>query len=662
MGRRLLIPAVVAGEGPVKAVPIIFRAVCEICGAEYEIDFRHPEYSEEFRRFFFLSEDAAKNRLRLLLPRGSCKAREGHRFRASIIARQDYRWVRLTPLLGPEEAGERERSVRGVSGILFGSQIGAKAMLLDAEVSTALDGELILLAKSAHPLEERGERPGGEDLALAKAVFGGKSLGEVEALIDAIIAPSIRGRSRAKLCSALSATSVKWIKGADGGLIPGCMRVLFIGDPRTGKGMILRWFSERGISGHAVGETSSRTGLIYNIDNEKGILSWGVLPLNDGGMVCIEGLHGLPAEEMSRFREALAQMRVEVHRRVEGVAWCRTRIVADLNPRRPMDEYLYPCLALLDNDPFRDPADLTRWDLAIPFYENDVEPDVMYGGLPEPIPSGEEALKVLIRLAWSLKADEVLISDEAYKRAVEEFKKLKEEYETLDLPLIHNGTMWSLLRIAASIAILELSLKDGKLLIEEKQVEEASMIIRENLEAIGLGDYKASLSKEVLGEDEYERIREKMEEEGKEENERILIELGKRSLDSEELAGRLGCSSKTVKRKAKMLKGVGLIRSGKGGYSLTKRGIQYLRMAINTVQNVPDVPDVPTPGDETLEIMKGPPENRGQKGHQGQGFREGACELCGYSGYSKFYKVKYFDQAIWVCEACYRKRREWTPA
>jgi hypothetical protein len=43
-------------------------------------------------------------------------------------------------------------------------------------------------------------------------------------------------------------------------------------------------------------------------------------------------------------------------------------------------------------------------------------------------------------------------------------------------------------------------------------------------------------------------------------------------------------------------------------------------MAINTVQNVPDVPDVPTPGDETLEIMKGPPENRGQKGHQGQAF------------------------------------------
>jgi hypothetical protein len=30
MGRRLLIPAVVAGEGPMKAVPIIFRAICEI--------------------------------------------------------------------------------------------------------------------------------------------------------------------------------------------------------------------------------------------------------------------------------------------------------------------------------------------------------------------------------------------------------------------------------------------------------------------------------------------------------------------------------------------------------------------------------------------------------------------------------------------------------
>jgi hypothetical protein len=111
-----------------------------------------------------------------------------------------------------------------------------------------------------------------------------------------------------------------------------------------------------------------------------------------------------------------------------------------------------------------------------------------------------------------------------------------------------------------------------------------------------------------------------------------------------------------------MLKVLGLIRSGKGGYSLTKRGIQYLKMAINTVQNVPDVPDVPTPGDETLEIMKGPPENRGQKGHQGQAFREETCELCGYSGFTTFHRVRWYGRVIAVCEECFKKRREWTPA
>jgi DNA replicative helicase MCM subunit Mcm2 (Cdc46/Mcm family) len=558
--------------------------------------------------------------------------------------------------------------------ILLGERQEVKSLLLDGEVILNPDKEILLLVWRAYPLEGLGNRPGPDELALAEAVFRGRSLEELEELTDRIVAPTIRGRSRAKLLAALTAVSPMWLRGSEGGRIPGCMRVLFFGDVRTGKGLILRWFWEHGLAGHAVGETASRTGLIYNIDGERRILSWGVLPLNDGGMAVIEGLHGLSNEEISRFREALAQMRVEVHRAVSGAAWCRTRILADLNLRNPLKGYLHPVQGLIDSFPFSDPADLSRWDLALPFFADDVPVSEMYGRIPPYKEEEGEAFRILVKFAWSLRSDDIIIEPEAFKLAVEKLEELKTNYEVVEIPIIHNGTLWSILRIAASLAILEVNIsEDGKVRVERRQVEEAYKIIVETLDKLELGEYKQIIGEEKLDDSEYKKIKERIEKD--EDLKRILNELISRPMDSDELAGRLGCSSPTVRRRAAELKEAGIVKRTGKGYTLTPKGIFFLKMdrKIGSRDQSDHFDHLSAGGSDSTSM---PPPGKGDQNdqidHEGQDFhpsleanqppREGACELCGYSGFTTFQRVRCYGRIITICQECFKKRREWTPA
>ncbi|MEM1590261.1 MAG: hypothetical protein QW175_07575, partial [Candidatus Bathyarchaeia archaeon] len=366
VGKRLILKGKTLGEGEVKTVPIRVIAECDICGGKAELNLNSPEYKESFERLFFVKKDRVNSILTEVLPRGPCKTSEGHKWKFEVKEWLDFHEAKIQDLIEFEEAQEREPEARTVTAVLL-ENTDIKVGLFDCEVLIAPDNRIMLLVHRITPLELTEGEIKGEDLANMERIFKGCSLHEIEAILDRVICPEVRGRSKAKLAAALTALSPRWFNVGGQRNVPGCIRTLFFGDARTGKGMILRWFWQKGIAGHAVGETAARTGLIYSIDPELKILSWGVLPQNDGRMVSIEGLHGLSSEELERFREVLAQQRVEVHRVVRGAAWCRTRILADLNPNQPSlsDNYPYACLALLDSKPFYKPIDLTRWDLFI---------------------------------------------------------------------------------------------------------------------------------------------------------------------------------------------------------------------------------------------------------------------------------------------------------
>ncbi|MBS7612539.1 hypothetical protein KEJ27_10155 [Candidatus Bathyarchaeota archaeon] len=616
IGKRLLLKARITGEGERKSIPIELMAKCDICNIEAKVNLRaeDPTVKPVLENLFFTKKRNVDDIIASLLPRGFCKAKEGHRWMMTPRVFLDFRFVKVQDFIGFEETQERESESRSITGILL-DQTDVKTGLLDAEVILAPDNTIILLIHRVYPLEFSEEELSSEALEKIEKTFKGKSLSEIEVILDRVIAQPIRGRSKAKLAAALTACSVRWFRISEYGVIPGCIRCCFFGDHRTGKGEILRWFWRKGGAGHAVGETAARTGLVYSIDPDLKILSWGVLPLNDGRMVVIEGLHSLPSEEMSRFRELLVQQRVEVHRVVKGAAWCRTRILADMNPNEPSftSNYPYTCLALLDSKPFYNPIDLTRWDLFIPFKAEDVPIDEMYNFEFKDASEETEAFINLIKWVWLRKTEQIVVRKEALEKAKRFFKEIADNYMFNQIPIVHNASLWSIVRIAIAVAALEYNTPDGeRLIVEEKHVDEALDFYRDCLNDLELSEVKAIYEEKPLREEEVEKMVEKLEEE---DLLQLFHEIINHPGDLSELAGRLETSESTVKRKAGELKRLGLIVRGRKGYKATKRGIIVFKFSLRKVKNELFEPFELTSGEarKKSEEEINPPENRGQR-------------------------------------------------
>ena len=653
---RILFKGIIEGEGSKKALPVKVRGKCEVCGYEVEFNLLSEDYKEDFKELFFKNKRGIKKHLRKLLserPKKTCIAKTEHSWKLDFKEWVDYCFVKISDLIMEEEEQKKESTTTSYTGIMLGDTPEVKSCLFDAEPILAPDNTIMLLIYKAIPLETVGEKLKPEEIQEIRNVFQGKTLSELEALLNGIIEPNVKGRSEAKVAAALTALSPRWFK-PNGNLIPGCMRVLFFGAPRTGKGMILRWFWRKGLAGHAVGETASRTGLIYSIDPDLKILSWGVLPQHDGRMAVIEGLQGLESEEVRRFREVLAQQRVEVHKVVKGSAWCRTRILADCNPNKPgLSHYLFKCQALLDIKPFCDPIDLTRFDLFIPFGENDVSIDEMYGKINYEVEEEtRDAFILLVKWAWSRKAENIRFTDEALDHAKGAFKAISEKYACTNIPVIHNASFWTLLRLATAIATLEFNTPDSEnLIVEKKHVEEAASFWKRNLNGLELDKYKRFFGEEGLSQEEAEKIWEKLEK--KPELKEFLLEVAKMPGDSYNLAGRLSVSNKTVKRRAAELKTLGVVQRGSLGYCLTKKGVQFLRMYKHSLNHV-NVPFVPPVLKNKILNDEGITKTGGQKGQETLHLNflpHMICEKCGKKG---AYSLVRDDGVHYLCDECLR--------
>ncbi|MCP8320513.1 MAG: hypothetical protein H3Z52_06195, partial [archaeon] len=382
VGKRGLIKAMIAGESEPKAFHPIIEARCSKCNSKAEADL----VSQDALRALvsILARDLTVEQImRDSLPIGGC-VDEGQHF--WIVEEtgdpQDYRELFLRDIIGLEEMAERSVTARNYKAFIIGKPPSEKKALVDAEVVVApKTNELTLLIKDVTPIGELGEefKLTDEDIKKLKQFQELNFEGTLN-LSDIYIAPQIVGRAFAKLCSLLTASSVTWIKI---GFITerGCLRCLFIGDPRVGKGSIVESYSENmKIGEHGMGEAASRAGLLYFVDPESNTLIWGLLVQADLGLVAVEGLHGLPSEQLAEFREALHNMRVEVSKKVSGSAWARVRILADGNTPIPMANEVYPALAITKVRCLQDPIDVTRWDLMMPFASTDVSPEKIAEG------------------------------------------------------------------------------------------------------------------------------------------------------------------------------------------------------------------------------------------------------------------------------------------
>ncbi len=184
--------------------------------------------------------------------------------------------------------------------------------------------------------------------------------------------PRIAGRTESKLATLLVWTSATWIH-VNGVEKPATLRCFNFGDARTGKGEIGNYIQQRiRLGKHAIGETSSRTGITYTIDSERKMILWGALVEGDRTLVVLEAMHQFPPEDLSTMREAFAKLRVEVRRSVTAEAHARTRVIADANAPKEAGHVPLPLPRSQRSKCFKDSVDVTRWSFFIPFGAEDV--------------------------------------------------------------------------------------------------------------------------------------------------------------------------------------------------------------------------------------------------------------------------------------------------
>jgi len=307
-------------------------------------------------------------------------------------------------------------------------------------------------------------------------------------------------------------------------------------------------------------------------------------------------------------------------------------------------------MALLDCKPFYNPIDLTRWDLFIPFRWEDVPLEEMYGKAPAPSEGEIQAFTSLIKWMWSRKIGDIEITEEAYREANTQFKRLYEEYAYEGIPVIHNGSIWTILRLSIALAALKFNTPDNaRLIVEPQHVIEAIGFLKWSLDHLELDEAKIAFEELPLTASEIEGIKASFNEDN--ELRSLFLEIVRKPGDLSELAGRLGVSEATVKRKAAKLKELGLIQRAKIGYKVTKKGTQFFRLQKAELSELFELTSKEAQ-ENFVEKISGA-ENRAQRAQLAQlmFLPHTACEKCGAIG---SYMVVRETGSHYLCEKCLR--------
>lgn len=316
---------------------------------------------------------------------------------------------------------------------------------------------------------------------------------------------------------------------------------------------------------------------------DRNLITWGALVMNNGGFLSIEGLHGISPSDLSQYREALDSGIVKVDRKARGQAMAQTRIICDMNPRKPMaEEGLYRCQALNDLPSFNHQADLTRWDFWVPFFHGQASPKQIAEAAQTEPEIAHDILRKHIYTAWNV---ETIVWNDDVEQTVNGFTEdLLTQYTSTTIPLINNDCKDLIYRTTVAMAALTNSYSSDykTLYVTTDHVLLAKALIYENLV---LNEYDQYVAEEK-GQTEL-TSQNIMQYIGQLDtiDFGIMNELVMGPQQSSVLGNLLTTKDSTIRTRAKTLKAEGLITldSNKNkGYRLTAKGIRLLKHLRNT--------------------------------------------------------------------------------
>ncbi len=262
------------------------------------------------------------------------------------------------------------------------------------------------------------------------------------------IAPTIYGRDDLKMACALSLFAGTRKKNLGGGYKRGDIHILFVGDPGTGKSVILKSaieISPRGL--YTSGKGSSAVGLTAAVikDNDTGQMNLeaGAIVLANGGVAAIDEFDKMNPTDRSALHEAMEQQTVSIAKAgIVATLKAQTAIIAAANPHSGRyDRYKTPTqnirmppsllsrfdliFIVVDRPNKADDAQMAEFILRnamIDVDENDAEIDKNVA------PISRDLLKKYIRHAK--KTCRPILTEEAKEKIKEFYLELRSEYDS----------------------------------------------------------------------------------------------------------------------------------------------------------------------------------------------------------------------------------------
>lgn len=305
----------------------------------------------------------------------------------------------------------------------------------------------------------------------------------------------IYGRDMLHVAYDLVWHSVMSFKVGDMHVAKGWLEMMVVGDTRTGKSEITHKLSQHYRSGIVQScEGMSFAGLVGGVQQIDGRwhMTWGVIPMNDRRLVALDEVSGMAEksviDQMSSIRSSGV---AQITKIASEETSARTRLIWITNAADGSmisdnaSAGLGAMRTVIPNN-----EDIARFDFAMATAKGDVDAKVINRSFSEAhAPTyGSKESELLVKWAWSLTRNDVVVSAAAAKAAVRLALDIGERYIS-DPPLIQSENVrFKILRIAAAIAARTFSVDSrGRLVVNREHVEDAVTFLDKIYEDDALG-------------------------------------------------------------------------------------------------------------------------------------------------------------------------------
>lgn len=267
----------------------------------------------------------------------------------------------------------------------------------------------------------------------------------------------------------------------------GWLNALVLGNTETGKSIVCKRLKSVFNCGAFISsENCTFVGLVGGAPKSSSgehMLRWGRIPLGDRQLVVLEELSGLSIEDISNMSDLRSSGVARLDKGgISAETNARTRLICLSNVRhkdRGVSDYQYGVKAV--QELVGHPEDIARFDLILTTVDTEVGAEVINSARFATVATEDEIdvddLQLLIRFIWSLKPEQIRFSIKAHQQCLDSTLKLAKKYHA-SIPIFKSGSgRYKLARIAASIACLQFSWKDGYIVVLRDHVHAATRLL-----------------------------------------------------------------------------------------------------------------------------------------------------------------------------------------